>query len=127
MNGPQESDKKTTWDLRVRKSALDQEMRKKDKFSTGLMDASFDAEFLRMDKDTQTHGCVSAHTHTHARRDGGTCIFIVCVYTATWWIYRQGNIPFQILFIKQLLLAHHILSLIHSTQDPCSWRSRCLS
>ena len=55
MNGPQESDKKTTWDLRVRKSALDQEMRKKDKFSTGLMDASFDAEFLRMDKDTQTH------------------------------------------------------------------------
>ena len=43
----------------------DQEIRKKDKLSTGLTDASFDVEVLRVD------------THTH--REEGTCVFTVCV------------------------------------------------
>ena len=39
---------------------LDQKIKKKDKFSTGLLGALSDAEFLRVDTHTHTH----THTHT---------------------------------------------------------------
>ena len=47
------------WDPRWRKPMLDQKIKKKDKFSTGLLGALSDAEFLRVDTHT--------HTHTHTQ------------------------------------------------------------
>ena len=46
----------------------DQEIRKKDKLSTGLTDASFDVEVLRVD----------THTHTHTERKAPVYSLCVC-------------------------------------------------
>ena len=53
MNASQEPDK-TMWDPGWRKSMPDQEIKKKEKFSTSLLGASSDAEFLRANICTHT-------------------------------------------------------------------------
>ena len=47
---------------------LDQKIKKKDKFSTGLLGALSDAEFLRVD----------THTHTHTHNEMKALVYPLC-------------------------------------------------